>query len=546
MKIKVVRVAQHCWVERLQSWMLPVLTMKLVDASPQVDANGKRVKGLRYYEKPAYWCDSDGSVLFLAGLFEDFKKAAEKQKIEVEYVDGRDPNPFTLTPDFDKLSADLRYKQDKVIQAIVANDKGIVKCSVGFGKSFIIRLLCMIYPTARIVVISKAALVVDQLYRDISAALGKGFVGKVCGGTPTEEENKRVVVATQASALRAPLKKCDFLFFDEVHNVGDNTIYEILRSEVGNARMFGFTASLARGDGALGLIKGLFGTVIEECTYEEAQQHGMVTPIKAIMPKYDHRPVTKITDVQVINKRIHYWQNFQRNAFIAKVAADVDKSLQTVITVETLEHAIFLHNQPELSDWPIIHAGNVDKGKIVKITYTLETAPKEIIAYRRDDMKEFHFTLFEGDSEHLPGFKCGDKFISFLEAEKSYIDESSHAIQYSYERPVRIGGHDVHEFALKKKEVTALVDAFAKGELKHAIATTVIKEGINLKYLKVLIRADGAASQVFNIQVPGRLSRLAEGKTKTLLIDPWDDDNPWVLSRSQARMKLYKAQGWMK
>lgn len=545
MKIKVVRVAQHCWIERLYSWMIPPLTMHLVDNSPQVDANGKRIKGNRKYDKAAYWMDTDGSVLFLAGLFEDFKKAATKQGVEVEYIEGRKNNPMTLVPNFENLNADLRYKQEEVIKSIVASDKGIIKCTVGFGKSFIIKLLCMIYPEARIVVISKARLVVDQLYKDISDTLGKAAVGKLCAGTPSVEETKRVVISTQNSATRAPLKKCDFLFFDEVHNVGDNQIYDILRSEVGNARMFGFTASLARGDGALGLIKGLFGKVIAECNYQEAQQHGMVVPIKAIMPMYDHRPITKLTDIQVINERIHYWQNWQRNAFIADVAADTDPDIQTVITVKTLEHAIFLHNQEALKNWPIIHAGNVDRGKIIKVTYTLETAPEDITAYYREDMSERHLVLFRGDSRNYPGYKDGNKLISFLEAERQYVDKDGQPLRHTYMKPVIIGGHDVKEFALKKKEVNALVESFAKGELKKAIATTVIKEGINLKYLKVLIRADGAVSQVFNTQVPGRLSRLAEGKTKTLLIDPFDNDNEWVLGRTMARRKLYKDQGWM-
>ena len=546
MKIKVQRINQNCWVKHLYSWMVPVLTMHLVDNSPQVDSEGKRIKGVRRYDKPAYWCDTDGSVLFLAGLFDDFKKAAEKNGVEVDYVDVRSPNPLNIAPDLDNLSADLRYKQADVIQSIIDHDKGIIKCSVGFGKSFIIKLLCMIYPKARIVVISRARLVVDQLYNDISATIGKNAVGKLCAGTPSTEEGKRVVISTQNSAMRAPLKKCDFLFFDEVHNVGDNQIYDILRGEVGPARMFGFTASLARGDGALGLIKGLFGKVIAECTYQEAQSHGMVTPIEAIMPKYNHRPLTKLTDIQIINERVHYWQNHQRNAFIAQIAADTDHDVQTVITVKTLEHAIFLHNQPQLTDWPIIHAGNVERGKLVNAAYTLETAPDILEAIRLTDNTPVVLRVFPGDSHNLPGYMDGDKLVSFREAQRNYTTRDGRPVQHMYNRPVIVGGHDVREFALKKKQVDELVGRFATGELKKAIATTVIKEGINLNYLKVLIRADGATSQVFNTQVPGRLSRLAEGKKLTLLFDPWDDDNPWVLSRSMARMKLYKAQGWMK
>lgn len=545
MKLQVIRVNQHCRVDKLYSWMTPVLTMHLVDNSPQVDSEGRRIKGVRRYDKPAYWVDEDGSVLFLAGLYDEFEKAAKKNGVDVTLLDARDPNPMSMEPVMSNVTQELRYKQANVIDKIVGSDKGIVKCSVGFGKSFIIKLLCMIYPKARIVVISKARLVVDQLYKDIAQTLGKNSVGKLCGGTPTTEESKRVIITTQNSAMRAPLGKCDFLFFDEVHNVGDNNIYELLRSEVGPARMFGFTASLARGDGALGLIKGLFGKVIAECTYQEAQQHGMVTPIRAIMPTYDHYPIKTLKDSQIINEKTHYWHNHQRNAFIARIAADTEPDTQTVITVKTLEHAIFLHNQPELADWPIIHAGGVDKGKPMTATYCLDTAPEVVEAIRLSDNAHVTLRLFRGSSAVEPCYIDGSKLVSFRCAQREYVDDKGRPVQHSYIKPLFIGGHDVREFSLKKKQVDELVQSFASGELKKAIATTVIKEGINLKYLRVLIRADGAVSEVFNTQVPGRLSRLAEGKKMTLLFDPWDDDNPWVLSRSVARRKLYKQQGWL-
>jgi hypothetical protein len=264
------------------------------------------------------------------------------------------------------------------------------------------------------------------------------------------------------------------------------------------------------------------------------------------MPKYDHRPITKMTDMQVINKRIHYWQNWQRNQFIARIAADTPADAQTIITVETLEHAIFLHKQPELKDWPIIHAGAVEKGKEVTTPYTLDTAPQTLECIRKSDESRCFLTIFPGDHTRVPGYMDGDRYVSFYDVMGLYVDDTGAPICHRYSKPVLIGGEDVSQFAMKKKQVTNLVESFAAGDIKKAIATTVIKEGINLHHLRVLIRADGASSPVFNTQVPGRLSRLQEGKDYTLLFDPWDDDNDWVLGRTMARMRLYKAQGWLK
>lgn len=540
---KVIRINQVCWVEHLPSWALPKLTMHLIDQTPQKDEDGNNIVGGRKYDKPAYWLTDNGDV-FLAGLFPEFQQEAQRNDYSFVFEDMRDPNPMKLEPVYENLTADLRYKQADVLQALIKHDKGIVKCTTGFGKSFIIKMICLLYPTARIVVVSAARLVVDQLYKDISATCGKAAVGKCSSGTPSTEELKRIVVATNKSIKRAPLSECDILLFDEVHNVGDNQVFADLVENVGNARMYGFTASLARGDGALGLIKGLFGSVIAECTYQEAQAHKMVTPIRAMMPKYPHNPLTKLTDIVAINEKIHYWQNWQRNAFIAQIAADTPPDAQTVITVKTLEHAIFLKKCPELADWPIIHAGTVQKGKEVLEVFTLETAPERLDCVRNADQAPVTLVVFPGDSSRPPGYFDGDSYKSFYEVRASYTLPNGKPAGNLVTRPHMIAGVDASLFAMKKKEVNELVNGFASGDIKKAIATTVIKEGVNLNHLRVLIRADGATSEVINTQVPGRLSRLQEGKDYTLLIDPWDDDNPWVLGRSKARYRYYKQNGW--
>ena len=90
-----------------------------------------------------------------------------------------------------------------------------------------------------------------------------------------------------------------------------------------------------------------------------------------------------------------------------------------------------------------------------------------------------------------------------------------------------------------------MASAIKNGEIKRAIATTVIKEGVDMNHLRFLIRADGESSGIFNTQVSGRLSRKLDGKNCAVLLDPYDDDNPWVKGRSEARKRLYIQNGWM-
>lgn len=537
MKLKLVRIRTFYWVEAWQEWMRAPLTAKLRNSYDSVE-----------YTKDCFYPQSDGSVLFLAGLIEEFEKAANRAGYDLEIIEGRDPNPNDLEPHFDEMHADLRYKQADVINAFVTNDKGLITCTTGFGKGFCLKQLCAIYPQAKIVITTARRLVVDQLYENISQLLGKNEVGKCYGGTPSTEDEKRVTVVSMASLERAALDTCDIFVVDEVHNVGDNKAFKTIVERAGNCKMFGLSASPKRGDGGLTLIKALFGKVIATCSYQEAADNGMVTPIKAVMPTYPHRPITRMTDFPIINKRIHYWQNWQRNAFIASVTLDIPADAQTVISVTTLEHALFLKARPELKDWPILHSGKVDTGK-VQVPFNLDTAPSE--AFLATDKKANdrldRYVVFPGDDTHFPGFvgKFGDYFTFAQAMDRLVFVETGKPVCDEEDKVKSIAGFDPKDFSLNKRQYNQMASAIKSGEIKRAIATTVIKEGVDMNHLRFLIRADGESSGIFNTQVSGRLSRKLDGKDYAILLDPYDDDNPWVKGRSEARRKLYINNGWM-
>lgn len=67
---------------------------------------------------------------------------------------------------------------------------------------------------------------------------------------------------------------------------------------------------------------------------------------------------------------------------------------------------------------------------------------------------------------------------------------------------------------------------------------------VDFAKLAVLIRADGATSEVNSTQIPGRLSRLAEGKEEGILVDFRDEFNAWASRRSEARIRTYRRHGW--
>ena len=546
--ITITRISALSHVTPFYSWMDDVLTLKLINGQMQVDSKD------RYYKKAVYARSSDGGAVFLSGLTEDVVLEAKKRSIGVNLVEGRNIDPSVYVVNRDLITQSFRYKQEEVIETILSNDKGVIRCLTGFGKSFIIKTLCRILPNARIVITTAASDVVDGLYNDVSSAIGKNEVGKLSAGTPTSEENKRVVVSTIRSLRRAPLEKCDILFFDEVHNCGDNKVAEELTARVGHAKMYGFTATLARGDGALGVIRGLFGKVIADIDYQEGVEHEMVTPIKAlIVPCPSSSRTSSVTGIQAIDERNAYWCNDVRNRLIADIASNIPDDVQTLIMVKTFEHAICLHKQPALSEWPIMHFGKVDPPHQELVAWTLETMPKHVIHVRTKANNTAHvLTPHYGDDKYFPGFKDqAGKYIPFATLAKSYemLNEDGEYEACGSTVTVAAKVHDVEvaPFALTPKQRRQMRSDFESGKIMKMIATMTVKEGCNFNRLQYLIRGDGAVSEPFCVQIPGRLARLCPeiDKQFAVLIDFDDGWNKWVSGRSSARKKFYKQKGWL-
>jgi superfamily II DNA or RNA helicase len=87
---------------------------------------------------------------------------------------------------------------------------------------------------------------------------------------------------------------------------------------------------------------------------------------------------------------------------------------------------------------------------------------------------------------------------------------------------------------------------FEAGTLKKVIATDVWSTGVDFPQLSVLIRADARASEIMDIQAPGRVVRRhdASGKDHGLVIDCMDYFDSGFFRRSQERKRTYVRQGW--
>jgi superfamily II DNA or RNA helicase len=84
---------------------------------------------------------------------------------------------------------------------------------------------------------------------------------------------------------------------------------------------------------------------------------------------------------------------------------------------------------------------------------------------------------------------------------------------------------------------------FQAGTLRKVL-TTCWKRGVDFPHLQVLIRCDGSGSAINNTQLPGRLSRLDDGKITGYLVDYLDEFNPTLNNRAKRRIRDYRSRGW--
>jgi superfamily II DNA or RNA helicase len=100
--------------------------------------------------------------------------------------------------------------------------------------------------------------------------------------------------------------------------------------------------------------EALAGPVRYNVTYDEAVDHGMVVPIKVYWS--DVRGENPAEDLDgVSKKRAGIWRNETRNQIIANDARKYSEDTQVLITVETLEHALYLKR--ELPEYKLVYSG---------------------------------------------------------------------------------------------------------------------------------------------------------------------------------------------
>jgi superfamily II DNA or RNA helicase len=274
-------------------------------------------------------------------------------------------------PDWARIEAlggdgfEFRYRQREGLGLFAEYECGRIDCPPAWGKGTLIRLACTLFPRAKIAVVTRSRDVLTQrLYPELAAHLPS--VGLITGGKRIK--GRRVTCYTSASLHHVDGDE-DFVFVDECHQAASDECAYHLGSRFGHARFWGFSATHdMRADGKDKRVEAIFGPVRMCITPKEAATAGVVLPVTVFwMPVHsDDNPVAGVSD-PIERKRRGIWTHDLRNKLIARAANTFADDVQTLITVETIEHA--LHLKKLLPDYTLVYSDrNLDDKTIARLT----------------------------------------------------------------------------------------------------------------------------------------------------------------------------------
>lgn len=288
-----------------------------------------------------YRVDS-GRVILLAGYLARIASKLKKAKVPTRLQDVSPPRtrPNCYTPDWSQLDGRVTFRprQRECLELIARMPGGIIKAVTGFGKTTSIGMAALLFPHARMDVVTKSVEVAARISRGLRKFIPK--VGEVGDG---KKHWERVTVIT-AGSLSHSDGDADFLFVDEVHQLATVNFSSMIASRYRNTRNFGLSASpYARMDGAQAVLEPLFGPMIFDLPYQQAVELGLVVPIKVrwLPVRLNSNPADGAKN-PVMRKKRGIWTNHDRNAIIAQAVSEYPPDTQILILVETIEHAVHL------------------------------------------------------------------------------------------------------------------------------------------------------------------------------------------------------------
>lgn len=286
-----------------------------------------------------------GHLTLLAGYTARMLKRLRALNCNITFFDVSPARnrPNCFTPQWENLAGKLEFRarQEECLNTIARVPCGIIKAVTGFGKTTLIGAAAILFPEARIDVVTKSVDVAERIVRSLRRFVPK--VGLIGDGNRRRE---RVTVITAGSLGHAD-GDADFLFADEVHQLATINFSTTLASRYRHSRNFGLSATpYARMDNAHEVLEPIFGPMVFELTYQQAVELGLVVPVRVkwLPIRLSHNPAERFKN-RVARKRYGIWTNHERNRMIADAVREYPDNHQILILVETIEHAVYLGAQ---------------------------------------------------------------------------------------------------------------------------------------------------------------------------------------------------------
>lgn len=283
-----------------------------------------------------------GKLIVLGGYLARLGAQLKRLGCRVMFKDTSPPRkrPNAFNAEWANLDGriEFRARQEDCLRLISRVPCGIIKAVTGFGKTTLIGAAALLFPEAKIHVVTKSVDVAERIMRSLKRFVPK--VGMVGDGSKHWE---RVTVITAGSLAHSD-GDADFLFCDEVHQLATVNFSTSIAQRYRHSRNFGLSATpYARMDNAHAVLEPLFGPMIFELTYQEAVELGLVVPIRVTwLPiRMTFNPAERYSN-RVARKRYGVWTNADRNRMIADAVREYPDTHQILILVETIEHAVHL------------------------------------------------------------------------------------------------------------------------------------------------------------------------------------------------------------
>lgn len=307
-------------------------------------------EGVSYTERGLY-IDTNGILTAGVGFLNRVSKVIKARNFTVSFSRPKFDSvahsfDWSVLPD----DWEFRHRQEECLFKMAGYPWGIIKAPTGIGKSTLIRLECQGYKKAKVLYVTKSTDVANGTYDELVKVIP--LVSRVGGGGKAIP-GARVVVCN-ADSIHKVGTDFDIVLVDEVHELAtDNYIDQFY--QFNKSKMFAFTASLKRPDGRHFELEGLFGSVIFEMDYKEAQANNMVAAmtVEWLIPNLTY-DAGCMFGPGADRERGSVWRNDVRNACIADRVKKIPDNSQTLVVAKTVEHVYALKKL--LPDFDVVYA----------------------------------------------------------------------------------------------------------------------------------------------------------------------------------------------